>query len=180
MARNTEWTERYAQMDLDSAPTRSVRVGRFYVKLSSLAGRTRVDIILCLPPDPPEVHHLIAPLCYHNIATVNSTLFRTLLNTPPQLILTAECPSLRTIPTTTRSRRPTETVSSESRPTSTDREYQRGRISEGDESSKDKPSSSTPTNPSLKGVDAKFRRNHRYALAGNAKALAAEKAEKEA
>ncbi|RMI97764.1 60S ribosomal protein L29, partial [Yarrowia lipolytica] len=25
---------------------------------------------------------------------------------------------------------------------------------------------------SLKGVDAKFRRNHRYALAGNAKALA--------
>lgn len=38
-------------------------------------------------------------------------------------ILTPEWPSLRTIPTTTRSRRLTETVSSESRPTSTDREY---------------------------------------------------------
>ncbi|CAG77968.2 60S ribosomal protein L29 [Yarrowia lipolytica] len=31
---------------------------------------------------------------------------------------------------------------------------------------------------SLKGVDAKFRRNHRYALAGNAKALAERRAEK--
>ncbi|GME71296.1 unnamed protein product [[Candida] boidinii] len=29
--------------------------------------------------------------------------------------------------------------------------------------------------PSLKGVDAKFRRNHRYALHGTAKALAAAK-----
>lgn len=30
--------------------------------------------------------------------------------------------------------------------------------------------------PSMKGVDAKFRRNHRWALIGNAKALAAKKA----
>lgn len=30
--------------------------------------------------------------------------------------------------------------------------------------------------PSLKGVDAKFKRNHRYALHGTAKALAAKKA----
>lgn len=30
--------------------------------------------------------------------------------------------------------------------------------------------------PSLKGVDAKFRRNHRWALHGTAKALAAKKA----
>ncbi|ODQ68050.1 hypothetical protein NADFUDRAFT_11277, partial [Nadsonia fulvescens var. elongata DSM 6958] len=32
--------------------------------------------------------------------------------------------------------------------------------------------------PSLKGVDAKFKRNHRYALHGTAKALAAARAEK--
>ncbi|KAI5905259.1 60S ribosomal protein L29 [Candida parapsilosis] len=31
--------------------------------------------------------------------------------------------------------------------------------------------------PSLKGVDAKFRRNHRYALHGTAKALAKARAE---
>ena len=32
--------------------------------------------------------------------------------------------------------------------------------------------------PSLKGVDAKFRRNHKHALHGTAKALAAQRAEK--
>lgn len=32
--------------------------------------------------------------------------------------------------------------------------------------------------PSLKGVDAKFKRNHRYASAGTAKALAAARGEK--
>nr|GME83401.1 unnamed protein product [Ambrosiozyma monospora] len=32
--------------------------------------------------------------------------------------------------------------------------------------------------PSLKGVDAKFKRNHRYALHGTAKALAAARAAK--
>ncbi|XXZ99720.1 60S ribosomal protein L29 [Meyerozyma guilliermondii] len=34
--------------------------------------------------------------------------------------------------------------------------------------------------PSLKGVDAKFRRNHRYALHGTARALAKARAEKSA
>lgn len=48
----------------------------------------------------------------HDIATVSSHT-------------NSECPSPRTTPTTTRSRRPTETVSSESRPTSTDREYEK-------------------------------------------------------
>ncbi|AAS51795.1 ADL125Cp [Eremothecium gossypii ATCC 10895] len=32
--------------------------------------------------------------------------------------------------------------------------------------------------PSLKGVDAKFKRNHKYALHGTAKALAAKRAAK--
>ncbi|CUS23566.1 LAQU0S10e03334g1_1 [Lachancea quebecensis] len=32
--------------------------------------------------------------------------------------------------------------------------------------------------PSLKGVDAKFRRNHKHALHGTTKALAAKRAEK--